>query len=723
MSTPSPHRSRLPLVRVLAEDGRHRTVCRMCHGGCGAIVTVDQGRITSVEGDPDNPNNYGFLCAKGRASTEQLNHPDRLTTPLLRTGPRGSGEFTPIGWEEALDRIAAALDRARIEYGPEALVVAQGTDHNYQEWLFRFANSFGTPNVLGPAHVCFYPRVMAGILTQGGFTFCDYEGRPDVVLLWGSNKSMTHGDGVIGTRLLSAVRGGTRMIVVDPRRTQLAGRAEHFLQVRPGGDAALALAMIQVVIEAGAWDKEFVEQYTVGFEDLAAHVSEYTPEAVEHLTGVPAAQVRAAALAYAAAPSAAIELGTGPQQHRDSFHTCRAVILLSAICGNIDRPGGDVLWDPPGIEGRRAFPRAELLAPEQAAKRLGGDRHRILSMSGWAHPGSVWDAVLDPAAPHPVTTMLVHGSNLLLNYADSDRIHRALQRLDFLAVVDLKLTPTAAMADVVLPVGGWLERDQIVEHAHYIAARRAFAQVGDSRSDEWILTELARRLGLAADFSASPEDSLDERLSPIGMSWKQLAEVHYRATELRYHKYRERGFGTRSGKLGLRCDALRAFGYPPLPVPGPPVGSPADGPYLLTSAHSPFFFNSEFRDLPSLRAKEPEPRLEMHPQAAAREGLADGDWAAVSTSVGRIRLRVRITDKVAPDVVVAPAAWWYPERGPDGGWRESNVNVLTSNEDENAEMGSSTFRGLRCSIAPVAEPAAEPAPELDTVRRPTPEPA
>ncbi|MER6401607.1 molybdopterin-dependent oxidoreductase [Kitasatospora sp. NPDC001603] len=711
MTTHSPadrHRRPLPVVQVLAEDGRHRTICRMCHGGCGAVVTVDQGRLTAIEGDPENPNNHGFLCAKGRASLEHLNHPDRLTTPLLRTGPRGSGEFRPIGWDEALERTAVALDRARIEHGPEAVVLAQGTDRNYQEWLFRFANSFGTPNVLGPAHVCFYPRVMAGILTAGGFTFCDYEGRPDLVLVWGSNKALTHGDGVIGTRLLASVRDGSRMIVIDPRRTSLAARAEQFLQVRPGGDAALALAMIHTVIEADAYDHAFVEKYTVGFEDLAAHVADWTPESVAERTGVPADLIRSAALAYAAAPSAAIELGTGPQQHRDSFHTCRAVLLLSAICGNLDRPGGDVLWDPPGIDGRRSFPRAELLAPEQAAKRLGGDRHRILAMSGWAHPGSVWDAVLEPGAPHPVTTMLVHGSNLLLNYADSDRVRRALERLDFLAVADLRLTPTAAMADVVLPVGGWLERDQIVEHAHYVAARRAFATVGDTRSDEWILTELAHRLGLSADFWPDAADSLDTRLEPIGMDWRQLAELHYRATPLEYHKYRSRGFGTRSGKVGLRCDALRAFGYPPLPTPGPPVGRPEDGPYLLTSAHSAFYFNSEFRDLPSLRSKEPEPRLEMHPEAAAREGLADGEWAELATRTGRIRLRVLLTDRIAPEVVMAPAAWWYPERGADGGWREANVNLLTTNEDENAEMGSSTFRGLRCTVTRAADQSPAP---------------
>ncbi|MGW3464377.1 molybdopterin-containing oxidoreductase family protein [Streptomyces olivaceoviridis] len=688
-----------PEVTTLVEDGVHRTVCRMCHGGCGALVDVRGGRLTRVEGDPDNPNNRGFLCAKGRASLDQLYGTDRLTRPLLRTGPRGSGSFRPIGWEEALDRVADALDRTRARHGPESLVVAQGTDRNYQEWLFRFANSYGTPNVLGPAHVCFYPRVMAGILTMGAFTFCDYEGSPDVVLLWGCNKSMTHGDGVIGTRLLDAVRRGTRMIVVDPRRTALANRAQHHLPVRPGGDAALALAMIHTVIEADAYDHDFVRDHTVGFEDLADHVAAYAPEKTEHLTGVRAADVREAALAYASAPAAAIELGTGAQQNRNSFHVCRALAILSAICGNIDRRGGDVIFEPPGIIGRRTLPLTEALPTEQHPKRLGADRHRILSMAGWAHPRAVWDAILDHR-PYPVTTMLVHGSNLLVNYADSDRVHAALDSLGFLAVADLYLTPTAAMADIVLPVGGWLERDQIVEHAHYVAARRRFAQVGECRSDEEILSGLATRLGLGDNFWDTAADSLDARLAPIGMDFQALTDQHYRATPLTYEKYRTQGFATRSGRFNIRCDALRAFGYAPLPVHRPVAERPEDGPYLLTSAHSPFFFNSEFRSLRPLRAKEPDPVVELHPEAAAREGVQDGAWVLVSARGRTVRMRARVTDTIAPDVVVAAATWWYPERGADGGWRESNLNRLTGDDDENEEMGSSNFRGIRCAVRP-----------------------
>lgn len=674
-------------------ERRVRTICRMCHGGCGAVVTIRGDRIVAIAGDRDNPNNRGFLCAKGRASIDHLYHPDRLRHPLRRTGPRGSGSFARIGWDEALDEVAAALDRARRQDGPHSVVFAQGTDRNYQEWLFRFANAFGSPNVLGPAHVCFYPRVMAGILTMGAFTFCDYEGDPDVVVVWGSNKAVTHGDGVIGTRLLHALGRGTRMIVIDPRRTALAARARLWLRPRPGTDAALALGLLHVVIASGRYDHEFVAAYTEGFAELREHVMAYPPERVAAITGVPADLIRAAAELYAGAEKAAIELGTGVQQNKNSFHTARAALLLSAICGNIDRPGGDVIWDPPGIIGRRAMPRSEALPPEQAARRLGGDRYRVLGMSGWAHPDAVWSAILE-GEPYRVGTMAIFGSNPLVSYADAERVRRALHALDFLVVSDLFLTPTAALADIVLPVSGWLERDQIVEHANYVAARRALVRIGECRSDEEILNELARRLGLAG-FWESAADSLDARLAPIGMTWRRLAEVGYRPTPLRYHKYRERGFATPSGKLALYSRALQRMGYEPLPVYLPPAGD--SGPYLLTSGHSPYYFNSEFRNVAALRRREPDPVVELHPETAARERIRDGEWVRLRAKGRAVTMRARVTDRIAPGVLSASAAWWYPEEGADG-WRRSNLNLLTTEEDASPEMGSSNFRGIGCAI-------------------------
>jgi anaerobic selenocysteine-containing dehydrogenase len=682
-----------------APDGVFKTICRMCHGGCGVEVDVREGRLVGIRGDRDNPNNRGFLCAKGRASLEHLHHPERLAHPLRRVGPRGSGRFERMSWDEAYGSIADALADARAARGPESVVFAQGTDRNYQEWLFRFANAFGSPNVLGPAHVCFYPRVMASILTLGAFTFCDYENTPDIVVVWGSNKAVTHGDGVIGTRLLAAMKRGTRLVVIDPRRTMLARRAEHWLQVRPGTDVALALAMIHAIIQAGAEDRTFVDEHTVGFDALAGHVADYAPEVVEPITGVPAELIRRAAIAYAGATSGAIELGTGPQQNRNSFHTARAIAILAAITGNLDRPGGDVIWEPSGIVGRRSFPLTEALTAEQGSKRLGAERHRILSMSGWAHAGSVWSAVLDKA-PYAVTAMLVLGSNLLVNYADSARVHDALASLEFLAVADLFMTPTARMADVVVPMSGWLERDQIVEHANYVAARRKLAQVGECRSDEDLLCALAARLGLGDAFWDDAAQALDDKLAPIGMRYADLLERQYLATRLEYFKYREKGFGTRNGKVNIVCEALARFGYDGLPVHRsvqPPDGDRRS--YLLTSAHSPFYFNSEFRNVPSLRAKEPWPILELHPRAAALEQIADGDWVRVSARERSVLLKARVTDRVSPDVVYAAATWWYPELGFPASWMTSNINLLTSEEDENEEMGSSNFRGMWCHIA------------------------
>lgn len=688
----------------MAEEQEVQTICRMCHGGCGARVELRDGVVTGIRGDRSNPNNQGFLCAKGLASVELLHHPGRLTHPLRRVGPRGSGRFERISWEEAYEELVERMEAARTGLGPESVVFAQGTDRNYQEWLFRFANAFGSPNVLGPAHVCFYPKVMASIFSMGAFTFCDYEATPGCLMVWGSNKIMTHGDGVIGTRLLAAMKRGTQLIVVDPRRTLLARRARYWLQVRPGTDVALALGMIHVLVAEKLFDAEFVREHTTGFEELVRHVEQYTPEVVAGITSVPAALIREAAVFYARASSAAIEVGTGVEQNRNSFQAARAIGILSALSGNIDRPGGDVIWEPTGLIGRRLFPMTERLPDPQQRKRLGSEQHRLLSMAGWAHPSAVWTAILEQR-PYPVQMMLVLGSNLLTNYADSERVHAALERLGFLAVCELFMTPTASMADLVLPVSGWLEREQIVEHAHYVAARKQLAQVGECRSDEQILNDLAARLGLGEHFWDSVEEALDYKLEPLGMRWKELASRQYLANRLEYYKYKTKGFRTPSGRFNLYSKGLQAMGYEPLPVYRlVEEAEPGECSYLLTSAHSPYYFNSEFRNIERLRSREPDPTVELHSETAAREGLRDGDWVLVKVGSQSARFRVKVTDGVASEVVCTSAAWWYPELPFEESWRRSNINRLTRDGNENEEMGSSNLRGIRCRLEKLPEP-------------------
>jgi anaerobic selenocysteine-containing dehydrogenase len=300
-----------------------------------------------------------------------------------------------------------------------------------------------------------------------------------------------------------------------------------------------------------------------------------------------------------------------------------------------------------------------------------------------------------------VQALLVFGSNLLVSHADSDRIRAALERVDFLAVTELFPTPTAMMADIVLPASGWLERDQIVEHAHYVAARTRLAQVGEAMSDEQILNELAARLGLDHFFGGA-EASLDYKLAPIGKSWRDLQAIHYQQNRLEYRKHEKRGFPTRSGKLGLYSGFLEQLGYDPLPRYEPLRGA-EQGPYILTSARSPHYFNSEGRNIDALRRKEPDPTIEIHPEAAEAERIADGDWVEVEAHGDVARFKARVTDRVARDVVCVSASWWYPELPFEESFRRSNVNRLTRNGAESPEMGSSNQRGIRCRIRPVED--------------------
>ncbi|WP_344011801.1 molybdopterin-containing oxidoreductase family protein [Streptomyces thermospinosisporus] len=676
-----------------------KSVCRMCHGGCGAVIELVDGVPTGIHGDPDNPTSEGYFCIKGKASLDLLHSPDRLTTPLVRTGRRGSGSFEPIGWDEALDRICDRLAGTIARHGPESVALGQGTDRNYQEWVFRLANALGTPNVVGPAHVCFYPRVMASVMTYGAFTFCDYEGDPEVVLLWGSNKPNTHSDGVIGVKLLRAVERGSRVITVDPRRTRIAARSGLHLPIRPGTDCALALGMIKLVVDEGWYDRDFVAEYTTGFGELAEHVREYDLERVARITGLEPELIRRATRAYATASRACIEAGTGLSQNENSFDTHRAIALLSALCGNLDAPGGDVIWEPMPIEGRRAFPRSDLLPEEQARKRIGGDRHRILSMSGWVAPGDLHRAVVT-GSPYPVTSLLLFGSNILASHENTDLVRRSLEKLDLVVVCDMFLTPTARYADVVLPVSSWLERDQIVEFNSYIAARRKVATVAGCRSDEEIILALAERLGLARHFFPSVRAALDAKLSGIGLTWEQFTEIGYIRNEKRYRKYRDGGFNTRSGRVNLRHDGLRAMGYEPFPVHRRPPEPDPELPYLMTSAHPRQFYNTEFHQLPATSRSQSAARVTVHPDTARREGLTDGDEVALFSRAGarEVRMTVRISDSVTPDVVLADAGWWYPGESSVDESLRSSVNHLTSNDRSDVQMGSATMRGLAVGI-------------------------
>ena len=687
-----------------------RSNCRGCHGGCGVLVSVKDGNIVNIEGDPDFPTNHGTMCSKGLAFKQLVYHPDRLKYPLKRTGERGGGKWQRIPWDEALGTIVTKLKQVVRDYGAESIALGQGTSREYESFLARFANLLGTPNVFGAGHMCYLTRVGAALITCGNLPICDYDNNPKCVMLWGSNVIWTNPDEYTGENLCRVLSQGAKLIVIDPRLTYMAGRADIWLQLRPGTDAALALGMANVIISEGLYDKEFIENYVHGWDRFVERAREYPPDKVEEITWVPAEKIREAARLFAQTKPAVIQWGVAIEQTINSIDADRLLIDLVAITGNLDVPGGGALFQPPKGRTISQFTYHRELAPEQKAKTLGGDTYKLGRMIGMITPKVVWDAILT-GKPYPIKAILIHGSNPVVTRANAREVYKALSQVEFLSVADFFLTPTAELADIVLPAATWLEADYtggfFFRHG-YLFPRRKIVQIGECRSDFEIFNELGRRMGQKA-WGANVEADLDYILEPGGVTWAQVRDKPYLRGEVKYRKYKEKGFSTPTGKFELYCTTFEKWGYDPLPkyreIPESPVSKPEmvkDYPYILiTGPRSPVFFHSEHRMIPWLREVHPDPIVEIHPTVAEKHNIREGDWVFIESPRGRIKQRAKLTTGIDPRVVCIQHGWWFPEnKDPGHGWDESNSNILTDNDPEgyDVSMGATNLRVLMCRI-------------------------
>lgn len=698
---------------------RIRTICRACgHGGCGAYATVEDGRVVKLEGDPEHPVSKGYFCKKGRYAVEMEYHPDRLRHPMRRAGERGEGKWEQISWDEALDHVATRLNEIKAESGAESVVFGHGTGRDFHRFLYRVANLFGSPNVLTPGHMCYLPRVAISKLLGMEIPLVDYDARPKCVLNWGSNHLVSNPDENKGINLAQTLRDGARLIVVDPRRTSLAKRADLFLQIRPATDVALAMGMMRVIVEEDLYDHAFVEQHTTGFDRLVERLDRFPLERVEQITWVPRELIVEAARIYATTKPAGLQWGVGVEQNINCIDADRALIYLVALTGNLDVPGGNVVFGLPPVLPRATFSLFDRLPDEQRAKMLGGDRYRLGATINRITPHVVWDAI-ETGEPYPVRSLVVHASNTLMARENAGRVYEALKKLDFLVTVDIFPTPTTELADVVLPAATWLENDNIAEywkvHGYVFPRIKLVEPEGEARSDHMILNELGRRLGFEDDFWENFEDSLDFILEPAGITWQEFKQLPYLQAPIDYRKYERDGFNCPSGKLDFYLEQYEAWGYDPLPDFVEPPESPAREPafterypLVLTTGQRIFnFFGSEFRQQGSLRKTHPKPLVEIHPETAARYGIENGDWVYVSTPRGRVRLCALVTEDIDPRVVSAEFGWWFPERHTtDFGWNESNINVLTNDAPPlDPGMGATNLKGLMCQIEKVAAAA------------------
>jgi anaerobic selenocysteine-containing dehydrogenase len=681
-----------------------KTHCgRMDHGGCALIVGVKNNRIVKIKGDPDGFLNKGYVCYKGIVSHQRLNHPGRLQYPLRRVGSRGAGKWQRISWPEAIANISENLNKIRDAHGARAVAFCQGMPKGLELFVLnRLANTFGSPNIVGAQDVCHAPREITAKHTCGFYPVADFHHTGKAVILWGSNMASTNEEGAICSQLLKQMQKGTELIVIDPRKTELAKKAKYWLQIRPGTDNALALAFLHVIIKEKLYDADFVQKWTSGFDDLADHIEDYRPRKMSALTWVPSDLIRKAAAFYARSHPAAIQWGNPIEQNVHNFETARALVLLMAITGNLDEPGGNIWPNEPDTAKFGNFVRADLMPSKR--KDMINAAHQTIPGMMTVPPGLFRKAILEEF-PYPVKAAYMHGTNPLVTYADSPKTYAALMKLDFIAIADLFMTPTACMADIVLPAATHFEFNDIGHYGLGHGIILARPKVVDPPTECWpdikILNELGKVLTSAEYWYDDYENLLDEILQPSGLSYTEFVERGFLRGKAQFQKYMAAGFKTPSKKVELSLTRAAKLNLEPLPqLSGRPEKENKDFPLVLTSSKSRFFLHSSYRMLERLREKRPHPKVEIHSETAAQYGIKQGDEVIITTRHGEITQVAHVTDAIHPQVINAAYGWWFPEGKPESqfDWKTSNFNMLTSMETLGKEFGTPNLKGIGCSI-------------------------
>jgi len=567
--------------------------------------------------------------------------------------------------------------------------------------LIRLANIFGSPNVIASQDVCHAPREITGVHTCGFYPVADLHHPTRLILSWGSNLLSTSEEGQIAVLLLERLKEGAGLIVVDPRRTDLAQRADLWLQLRPGTDQALALGIIHTILEEGLYDAEFVENYTHGFQDLASHVKTYTPEAVAEITWVAPELIRKAARLYAQAKPAALQWGNAVEHTISTFDAVRSLICLMALCGNLEVPGGNINAHDPKIMGPAEFVRADLI-PDKRTQMISA-HYGVIPRLMTVAPAFFRKAVLE-GTPYPVLGYYGMCTNPLVTWAESPLTYEVFKRLEFIAVADLFMTPTAAMADIVFPVAHQYEMNDIghygIGHGMILARPKIVDPPAECWPDMRILNELGKRLSPPELWHEDHEGFLEDVLRPAGLTYEEFVRRGYLKGPDRFRSYLDKGFRTPTGKVELKLSTAAKFNLKPLPeYTGPPE---EDGgfPLVLIGTKSRYYLHSSYRWVARLREKRPHPFVEIHPETAAGLGIVDGDPVTVETPHGSIRQVARVTDIVHPRVVNAAIGWWFPEGDASSQfeWRKSNFNMLTSIGKLGKEFGTPNIKSIPCRV-------------------------
>ncbi len=650
-----------------------------CPDTCAMLITVEDGRVTRVAGDPDHPTTAGTLCAKVARYRERTYSAERLLRPMRRVGRKGEGRFEPITWDEALDlaaerltAIAAREPQGILPYsyaGTMGWVQGEGMGSRL---FHRLGASLLDRTICSAAG-------MAGLMyTLGGSVGMDVERYVDsrLIVIWGSNPitSSVH----FWSIAQEAKRRGARLIAIDPYRSDTALKCHQHIAPLPGTDGALALGIAQVLIAEGRIDADYVARHTLGFEAYRERVMQYPPDRVASICGLDAAEVVDLARQYATISPAAIRLNYGMQRTRGGANAVRAIASLPALIGAWRDPAGGVLLSGSGhypVDGV-GWTRPDLMPgwPDRLP--------RTINMS------TIGEA-LESADP-PIEALVVYNANPVAVAPDSDRVIRGFAREDlFTIVLEHFQTDTADYADLLLPATTQLEHFDLHKtygHRYVVANNPAIAPLGQAKPNSEIFRLLARRMGLDDPALAAS----DEEIAAAALDWRDprlagssLASIRERGwVKLRVADapFADGGFPTPSGKCELSSPRLQAMGLDPLPDHLPPYESASSDPALaaryplqLISPPARNFMNSTFVNITSLRGADREPACEIHPDDAAARGIGAGGGVRLFTARRAFRYRARRNALTPRGVVVAWGVWWHKMAA--GG---RNVNAVTS---------------------------------------------
>ncbi|MEX0728393.1 MAG: molybdopterin-dependent oxidoreductase [Planctomycetaceae bacterium] len=693
MSTLVPLNGATPIRAVCPHD---------CPDTCAMQITVKDGRAVKIAGDRAHPFTQGFLCHKVSRYLDRVYHPERLTVPLKRTGPKGSGQFEPISWNAALDEIAARFRAiAAGPYGPQGIL-----PYSYAGTMGKIQNESLDRRFFHRLGASLLDRTICATAGGEGFTYTigsrrgtDPEAFNDsrYIINWGSNTAVTNMH--LWVRMLKARKQGAKIVTIDPYRSLTAARSDWHLPIRVGTDAALALGMMHIIFRDELHDRDYLEKYCLGTEELRERVlRDYPPERVSEITGLPIADVEQLTREYATTSPAAIRINYGMQRHYGGGMAVRTISCLPATIGAWRHRAGGILLSTSGYYplNTQVLQRPDLIPPGT----------RTINMVQLA------EALAGELPGPPVLAMYVYNSNPAAVAPDQTRVLKGLRRDDLFTVVHEQFpTDTVDYADVVLPATTQLEHFDLhtsYGHHYVLANQPAIAPLAEAKPNTEVFRQLAARLG----FESELFDVSDEELARVAL-WENESNVPEALRGITLDRLKAEGsvklnlpreltpyaqgnFATPSGKCEFYCERLQKIGFDPLPTYLPPKESRESKPDLaakyplqLLSPPRPQFLNSSFVNIPSLRVPGEVPVLLISAADAQSRSLTDGDRVRIGNDRGEFEAVAAISDTVHAGLVVAEGIWWHKLTGGKG-----NANLTTSTALTDFGGGATFFDNL-----------------------------